>query len=112
MSMRKILRHLAKANMERSGMNRINRKMKDNTWRRVTGAWPLEADTGKRMGHGYHGRKDNKIEHKIGHGNKQFVYDLRFGNPPPRKRFNKQTGQWYYGPRKTLGKVVAVNEAG
>ena len=111
MSMRKILRRMAKSNMRRAGMDKINRKMKANTWRRVVGAWPDDVETGKEMSHSHVGRKDNHKARREDHGmgRKHFVYNVRFGNPPPRRRFNKETGKWgyKYGPKKELGGVVS-----
>lgn len=113
MSMRKILRGIAKAEMKKAGMDHINRKMRGNTWRRVVNAWPTDVRTDKPMRHDYIGMKDQKTpDHRFNRGCRLFIYAAKFGDVPPRKRFDKQTGKWYYGPRKTLGKVVAVNEAG
>ena len=85
MSMRKILRGIAKAKMKRGGVERINRKMSDN-WRKIAGARPIDLDTGKRVDVEFQARKKK-------HGRYEpcrFVYDMRFGPVPPRTKHRKQ----------------------
>lgn len=88
-------------------MDKINRRMGGNTWRRVINAWPTNLENGKEMRHDHYGRKDNRESqrHDHGMGRKLFVYNMKFGDTPPRRHFNKETGKYYYG-RKDLGKVV------
>lgn len=37
--MRKLLRSMAKAKMERMGYSKVNRRMRYSQWRRVLGEW-------------------------------------------------------------------------
>lgn len=46
--MRKLLRSMAKAKMERIGYSKVNRRMRYSQWRRVLGEWAYPDFYGKK----------------------------------------------------------------
>ena len=46
--MRKLLRSMAKAKMERMGYSKVNRRMRYSQWRRVLGEWAYPDFYGKK----------------------------------------------------------------
>ena len=69
--MRKLFRRMAKAKMAAMGYGNVNRRMRNNQWRKVTGAYPTEIHMGKKMRSDFHGQKRYK---KGGRQNPVFVY--------------------------------------
>ena len=72
--MRKILRNMAKAQMKKMGVDKINKRMRGN-WRRVVNAYPTDTMTGEKMRDGYHGRKKYR---PVSYTNHLFFYNWRF----------------------------------
>lgn len=69
--MRKLLRRMAKAEMERRGYSKVNRRMRmPGGWRAVVGAYPINRVTGAKMSRSYHGEK----KYKKGHRSHLFAY--------------------------------------
>lgn len=70
--MRKLLRSMAKAEMERCGYSKVNRRMSHSYggWRAVIGAYPINLVTGKKMAGNYHGQK----KYPKGNHSHLFVY--------------------------------------
>ena len=73
--MRKLLRSMAKAQMKKTGMNKINKRMRYN-WRRIIGAYPTDVITGEMMAKNYHGSKEYQ---KGSYSNHLFFYNWKFG---------------------------------
>lgn len=58
--MRKLYRSMAKAAMERAGYSKINRRMRNNQWRRILGIRPVRLFDGRPIPENYHGPKKAK----------------------------------------------------
>lgn len=57
---------MAKAQMKKMGVDKINRRVSGN-WRRIVGAYPVDTMTGERMKADYRGRKKYKKGSYRGH---------------------------------------------
>lgn len=83
--MRKLLRSMAKASLERSGASHINRIFDKGRWRQFVGAYPISRVTGEKMPKNAHYRKKNKP----GSHNHLFFYKIGFVGTSRRKRFKR-----------------------
>lgn len=64
--MRKILRNMAKAQMKKMGVNKVNKRMRGN-WRQVVNAYPVDVGTGEQVKKTYYGRKKYRSGSYTGH---------------------------------------------
>lgn len=58
--MRKLRRAMAKVAMQRAGYSKINRRMRNNQWRRILGVRPVHVTNGRPISENYHGPKKAK----------------------------------------------------
>lgn len=58
--MRELRRAMAKAAMQRAGYSKINRRMRNNQWRRILGLEPYFLRSGRDIPGNYHGPKKPK----------------------------------------------------
>lgn len=80
--MRKLLRSMAKAQMKKMGVDKINKRM--SYWRKLIDAYPINIVTGEKMQEGYHGPKKQK---RGNGGNHLFYYNWKFTETPRSRKF-------------------------
>lgn len=63
--MRKLLKRMAKAEMNRLGYSKVNKRMSRGRWREVLKIVPTEAKTGKKLGYGFRRKAASSLSSPI-----------------------------------------------